>query len=136
MSRLVNYGAGDISDRLTILALKIFHGQVAGKETKHWEQERMVLLTQIRARTLNGIWFEQVLELGAVNAALWTATDHLRGRAEALGHEKDEGVVAEHRYQAGTLGIQILYWNDRRAELVNTINKLAGDQLGSEKGKD
>src|ERR1700676_1554522 len=76
--RLLNWGPGECSDRLTILALKILHGTDAGKDVKHFTDERNALLTDIRARTLNGKWFEAVLELAAVNAALWHAEDRLR----------------------------------------------------------
>ena len=130
---MVNLGAGDISDRLTILALKILYGIEAGKEVKHFVDERNALLTMIKGKTLNGMWFEHLLGLGAVNAALWIATDHLRGRAHAIEHEKDEGAIAEHRLQAGHQGIQMLKLNDQRAALIEQINKLSGDAIGPEK---
>ena len=132
--RLVNYGAGEMSDRLTILALKLLYGLDAGKDVKHFRDERNALLVQIRARTLNGVWFEQVLDLGATNAALWQAEDHLRGRRRAVEHEEDEGVIAAHYAEAGRLAFRIQALNDQRAALIERINQDAGD-AGSGKEK-
>lgn len=121
--RLMNPGAGEITDRLTILALKILHGGHAGKDTTHFENERNSLLVQIRTRTLNGSWFEQVLDLAATNAALWEAEDDLRELRENSGSLD----------AAGRLAFRIQELNDRRAAIVETINKQTGELLGEEK---
>lgn len=140
--KLVNYGAGELSDRLTILALKILIGSEAGKDVAHFEQERAVLLTQIRSRTLNGVWFEQVLALGAVNAALWHAEDDLRTWREKLrptGPDSTglrgpgEGYKAAVVIEVVDLAFRIQALNDARAELIRTINVHAGDEVGREK---
>lgn len=125
MARLVNPGAGDLSDRLTILALKIHFAEEAGRETTAYKTERTALLSQIRSRTLNGVWFETVLELAAVNAALWHAEDDLRmfrGLPRGLSEPDKEMVI--------NLAFQIQATNDRRAALIDKINKDAGDQGG------
>jgi hypothetical protein len=140
--KLVNPGAGETSDRLTILALKILAGLEQGKETVHWETEQAALLTQIRARTLNGKWFEAVLKLGAVNAMLWHAEDDLRalGRQWEVWNKPDSSGLtgAEDRkraaLEAAPLAFRIQALNDRRAELVQQINKEAGDGDTKEKG--
>jgi len=75
----------------------------------------------------HGRWIEYYADLAAVNAALWHAEDHIRGRREAIAHEKDEGVIAEHRLQAGIIGLQIATLNDQRAALITLINELVGD---------
>jgi hypothetical protein len=124
--RLINIGAGEITDRLTILALKILTGEAAGKDTTHFENERTALLVLIRTRTLNGSWFQQVLELGAVNAALWYAEDHLReirGLSDPVSLAP--AIIA--------LAFRIQDLNDQRAQLVEAINKLSGDHIGPEK---
>jgi hypothetical protein len=127
--RLINPGAGEISDRLTILALKILHGDEQGKEVGHWEAERTTLLQKIHSRTLNAQWFDALLELGAVNAMLWHAEDDLRewrqGGPLYTGPQLEEIRVLAFRIQ--TL-------NDRRADLVSQINKEAGDGDAKEKG--
>lgn len=129
--RLVNYGAGELTDRLTILALKVLYGTEAGTPVAHFEQERAVLLTQIRSRTLNGVWFEQVLGLGAVNAALWHAEDDLRDyRIKYGGRELSPDLNSTAVVQ---LAFRIQDLNDRRAELVRTINQSAGDESAKEK---
>lgn len=122
--RLMNPGAGEITDRLTILALKILHAPEQGKDPTHFENERNGLLVQIRTRTLNGNWFEQVLDLAATNAALWDAEDDLRAlRLSGMGQLE----------AAGRIGFRIQELNDRRAGIVETINKLTGELVGAEK---
>ncbi len=119
---------------MTILALKILHGTEAGKDTKHFVDERNVLLHQIGARTLNGAWFAGVLELGAVNAALWHAENALRlyrasaggGTGPAMG--QIQGDVA----QVAQLAFRIQDLNDQRAALVEKINKDSGDHIGGQ----
>ena len=110
---------------MTILALKILHGDAAGKDIAHFETERSSLLAQIRTRTLNGSWFEQVLQLGAVHAALWYAEDALRGYRQKTTEYEEHAVVV--------LAFRIQDLNDRRAALIEAINKLAGDFIGVEK---
>jgi hypothetical protein len=131
MARLVNIGAGEVTDRLTILSLKILHGRAAGKPTDHFARERDVLLTQIRARTLNGSWFAQVLELAAVNAALWQAEEALRALRRDLqpGGAKDGNGWGD----AGLLAVRIQDLNDQRAALVASINTHTGECDGAEK---
>lgn len=130
MSRLTNLGPGDISDRLTILALKILVGQEKGRDVAHFQTEQTALLQQIRSRTLNGIWFEQVLELAAVNGQLWQAEDQLRGYRVAsegdINRFSELVLVAQCAFRIQSL-------NDRRAELVTLINANAGENVGAEK---
>jgi hypothetical protein len=125
--RLINPSTGEISDRLTILALKILAGAEKGTDVAHFETERAALLTAIRTKTLNGKWFEGVLGLGAVNAMLWHAEDDLRIlRNLPRGHAVDQ--------DATTIAFRVQALNDRRAELVGQINKEAGDGDSKEKG--
>ncbi len=129
MSRLVNYTLGDICDRLTVLALKIHHYTVAGRKVDHLVNERSVLLTQWTGRNPTGQWFAALLELGVVNAALWQETDSLR--------ELDDTPPDPSRLNAaGCIALRILALNDRRAQLVELIDKTSGDHKGSEKGQD
>jgi hypothetical protein len=129
MSRLVNPGIGDLCDRLTILALKILHGNEAGRETQHWEAERANLLAQVRSRELNGPWFEGLLELAAVNACLWQTEDDLRALRVQTEHVCTQGDLDRIRQVA----FRTQSLNDRRAELVHAISKAAGDERGQEK---
>ena len=122
-TRLKNYGPGEVSDRLSILALKRLFGAEAGKDTSVFQNEWAILLTEIRARTLNGKWFEAVLDLAAVNAALWHAEDDLRELRRVLDHSPSTAVLA--------FRIQAL--NDCRAGLIDRINKDAGEGLPSDK---
>src|SRR3990172_455729 len=71
MSRLINPGLGDYTDRLTILALKILFGEAGGKDVAHFRTEQTILLTKIRSRETAGAWLAATFELAAVNAILW-----------------------------------------------------------------
>lgn len=127
--RLINYGPGEIADRLTILSLKILHGGDAGKDVGHFVQERNALLAQLRGRETTGAWFEFVVDLGAVNGALWQAEDDLRNR-----RSEESGAHSIGWFQTITeLAFHIQSLNDRRAVLVQQINEKTGDFVGQEK---
>jgi hypothetical protein len=128
VTRLINFGLGEVCDRLSILALKILYGEEKKLDVAHFKHERVALLPKLIARD-NGRWLEHYSDLAAVNAALWHCEDHIRGRREAIAKEKDEGVVAEHRHAAGVLGLQIATLNDRRAALIQQINEFVGDKV-------
>ena len=129
MARLTNLGAGDYADRLTILALKILHYGAAGKPVEHLQKERDALLVKgFAGPALGKGAVEALLELGAVNAELWAKTDQLRAVAD------DPRIGPLAFVTAGELGIRIMRLNDRRAELVDAINKATGEFLGAEKG--
>jgi hypothetical protein len=134
MARLVNLGVGDIVDRLTILSLKLLYGEQAGKETKHFRDERNALLTQIHARDQYQLWYEQGLELHAVNAALWQAEDEMRGfREHELGTASGRILADGWLREVTDCAFQIQKLNDRRSELIAQINAKVGDPAGSEK---
>lgn len=128
MSRLVNFGLGEICDRVSILALKILYGEERKLDVTHFRNERNVLVTKLIARDA-GRWIEYYTDLAAVNAALWHCEDFIRARREAISREEDEGTVAEHRHAAGLLGLQIATLNDHRAGLVTAINECVGDKV-------
>ena len=114
---LLNPGAGEMCDRLTILSLKILAGQEAEKSVSHFVNERNGLLTKLKGRELNGAWFESVLQLGAVNAALWARTDEQRTYLAGISNWQ----------AAAECGCAIMRLNDERARLVRQINELSGD---------
>lgn len=126
--RLVNLGAGEISDRLTILSLKVLHAGAAGQDTAHFLNERSALLAQIRTRTLNGSWFDKVLELAAINGALWQAENEIR---EWRAPKQAYGPPDLDRIRQVAFSIQAL--NDQRAALIDAINQESGEHLGKEK---
>lgn len=127
MSRLVNYGAGEIADRLTILALKVAHGYEANQETNHWETERNALLVQARPKNVS---LEDVIELAAINAMIWQAEDELRHLRAMDPTPEDQPVTF---IQAGRLAFQLQRLNDRRAKCIEHLNREAGDFRGVEK---
>lgn len=134
MSRLIDPGVGDISDRLSILALKLLFGEAAGKPVDHFKKEQTALLAKIRARTLNGAWFTAYTELAAVNAALWHCEDDLRAcRAKAIPFTADTGEHLRDLHHAILLGFRIQELNDKRAAIIAAIDKDAGESVGEEK---
>jgi hypothetical protein len=126
--RFLDPGAGEITDRLTILALKLLFGREAGKDVLHFESERTSLLAKIRSKTLNGAWFDRVLDLAAVNAALWHCEDEMRRYRGSVALR--ETIVYQ---DVADLAFRIQSLNDQRANLVREINKDAGDSVGQEK---
>lgn len=128
MARLINFGPGEIADRLTILALKILFGTDAGKPVDHFERERNALLVSFR-QTEPAKLVEPLLELAAVNAALWHAEDDLRAwRGLNL-----TGAPLESVETVARIALQIQSLNDRRAVLVADINQRSGAAAGQEK---
>jgi hypothetical protein len=128
MSRLRNYGPGELADRLTILALKRLHGLEAKKDCSAWNNEWAILQTEARSkRTLS---LEAVLDLAAINAALWTAEDDLRllRSQEAARHTEEAFYVDVCR-----VAFRIQSLNDARAAIVDRINSAAGEAAGSDK---
>lgn len=130
--RLINYGPGEIADRLTILSLKVLFGTEAGKDCTHFQTEQTALLQQIRSRTLNGKWFAAYTDLAAVNAALWHAEDDLR-ELRMRWATGDSGYHTGIAPAVAEIAFRIQALNDQRAGLVQQINVDAGEGQGAEK---
>jgi hypothetical protein len=131
MGRLANPGLGDILDRLSILALKIVHGEDRGRDISPFVAERAALLRQlvddpnslpnIGTALSTALFFAQ-MELGAVNAALWQAEDQLRAwRGPSAPPSPEE------------LAVRIQALNDRRAALIDDLNDVSGRLIAAEK---
>jgi hypothetical protein len=127
--RLINFGPGEIADRLTILNLKQLYGKQAGKDVKHFIDEEHALLAQIRSRELVGPWLEHTLELAAVNAAIWQGEEALRSYRKI---DQAMSTVA-HVLPIVDIAFRLQELNDRRHELITLINVNTGDHLGEEK---
>lgn len=123
--KLTNPGAGELTDRVTILSLKLLYGKQADKDVSHFRNERTILLKQLAGRTLNGIWFESALDLAATNAALWRAEDDLR--------ECRRVEVEAAPLEVAKIAFTIQDLNDQRALLIDAINKHTGEASGQEK---
>lgn len=124
--RLINYGLGEITDRLSILSLKKLFGEQAGRDITHWRNEQNALLVQTRNRTLN---LELSLELAAVNAALWHKEDELR----SYRIQERTLVLSQLTAAIVSCAFRIQELNDQRASLVHKINEAAGDTSASDK---
>lgn len=122
MARLINPGDGDYLDRLTILALKVLHGELDGRDVAHFTTERTAILAKLQPK--GGPQLLAMQELGAVNAALWYAEDHLREYRQ-IPDPTPGNVMA--------LAFRIQELNDRRAALIARINEQSGTARGTEK---
>jgi hypothetical protein len=117
VSRLVNFGLGEICDRISILALKLLHAEEKKIDVSHFRNERATLMTKVLARD-GGRWIEYFTDLAAVNAALWSAEDALRElRSADLANEN-----------AARTAFRIQALNDKRAELITQINSFSGEK--------
>ncbi len=125
--KLIDPGIGELSDRLTILALKILFGTEAGKDVSHFVKEQTSILAKLRSRDLNGAWFTDYTDLAVVNAALWHAEDDLRALRDG-GPKTPTGWE-----EIGRLAMRIQSLNDDRALLVGRININTGDTSAQEK---
>ena len=130
--RLYPLGPGEILDRLTILSLKILHGEEAGKPTTHWEAEQDHLRASVTLYDVRPVAWD-LIALAAVNGALWEAEDELRARRRAGKFETDEAAVDACLLAIANLAMKIQSLNDRRAALVHEINCLLGAEAPKEK---
>ena len=129
MTRLINFGTGEICDRLSILALKILHAERASQRVDHFQAEQGALLGLLSARVPNHEAWRGLFRLSAVNGALWVAEDQmreLRARTKLTTFGGPPDVVERCAF-----AIQDL--NDRRSRLVEVINRATGEHTGSEK---
>lgn len=129
--KLINFGAGEIVDRLTILSLKLHHADAAGRPTDHFRNEQVSLLAKLKAG--NGIagYVEELLELATVNGLLWQAEDELRDWRRQF--KELAGLSGEATAEAAGAAFRIQALNDRRAQLVEAINLKTGEHRGAEK---
>jgi hypothetical protein len=135
MARLINPGVGDTLDRLTILALKVVYGTHRGRDVTAFVSERDALIgaliEQIQGMppmpAENGLAI--LFELGAINAALWQAEDELR----ALRTEQELDQASGSLREVVECAYRIQALNDRRAEMIERLNRRAGDKRGPEK---
>lgn len=122
MSKLVNYGLGEVCDRLSILSLKIAHGSEQQKEVSHFEAEQSVLRKELHVRNgAGGGWMGLLIDLSVVNARLWQQEDQLREYRKFVARSEQQlidTVVCAFLIQA---------LNDQRASLVKQINETVGD---------
>jgi hypothetical protein len=136
--KLINYGAGEIVDRLTILSLKLHYAEAAGKPAEHFKNEWTALVVKLKAA--NGVagYLESLLELSTINGRLWDAEDELRALRVTPEAKQAQwaGFGRTYAEQAMAVAFRIQSLNDRRAELVAAINQQTGEAYGREKLND
>lgn len=134
MGRLLSPGLGELLDRLTILRLKIIHGQQKQGGTgayKHFEAEEAqinMLLDRMGHPDDNDVLLLQV-KLQQVNAKLWELEDEM-ARYANLGNLAE---FPASQQDCATTAINIWRFNRERNALVYEINTLAGCNPGAEK---
>lgn len=112
---LTDPSVGELLDRLSILKLKIAHGEELIKPIGHFRTEQTEILRRLPQgwqTTLD----RQVTRLFEINELLWHGTDALRAAA------KTNEVEVHAR-----LGLSILRMNDERAQLIQAISEQHGD---------
>lgn len=126
--RLINFGPGEISDRLSILHLKIQYGKVAGKPIEHFERERNALLTKMPTLTSRSL--EASLELAAINAMIWQDTERVRQLRAIVDAPAPFpiGVSAE----LANLACRMQKCNDERGALITIVNVNTGNLVEGE----
>lgn len=132
MSRLIGYGPGEISDRLSILSLKILHAP-SDRDVSHFRVELAALAAQLLERRT----FSDSTSLGMaakkldqVNARLWRLEDEMRTfRLVVVGQSDDWSNARE----IAICALEINALNAQRSELIAEINRLAGHTGGPEK---
>ena len=118
MTRLINFGLGEIIDRLTILGLKIAH--LPSNDATAFETERRQLISMIPPNTADTI--PEWADLAQVNNALWQAEDKMRAYRER------PQLTTHDLFDVAALGMQCQALNDDRAQLIASINQSQGDQ--------
>lgn len=116
MTRLINFGLGEIVDRLTILALKIRHTE----DSLAFQSERDQLVALIKPHTAETV--TEWADLASVNNQLWQAEDKMRGYRERKLH-----LTTHDHFDVSDVAMQIQEFNDHRAELIRSINLSQGD---------
>lgn len=127
--RLLDPTAGEILDRLSILALKLEEGGIMTREVGEFVKEQQLLqahfnrLIYARAEMMNNsysfffVGVSQVYgRLFAVNALIWQRIHVVRKGPKRLG--------------AGKLAIQATILNDKRIALIAEIDKLVHGHEG------
>jgi hypothetical protein len=119
---LVEVGAGELLDKITILEIKGQRFKDADK-LAHVRRE-LAALSEARERSLGGLALEDLeAELKTLNEQLWDVEEDLR-RLEAAGEFGDRFVA---------LARSVYHQNDRRAEVKRAINERTGSRLVEQK---
>lgn len=129
--KLLDYGLGEVLDRLSILALKISYAQDQDRPIDHFMRERSKLLVQAATRTTGKV-FECYAELAVVNARIWQDEDSLRGMRKLAGAAVDGRLTANETDAVIATAFELQQLNDRRAALIAEINRTVGDDAGGE----
>ena len=117
MTRLIDFGLGEIVDRLTIIALKIQH-EVGSLGP--WQRERRALIARIAPDTAETI--PEWRDLANVNNQLWQEEDKMRAYREREGR-----LTTHDLFDVADLGMHCQALNDLRSQLIASINQSQGD---------
>ncbi len=112
MPRLIDFGLGEMVDRLTVLALKIAH--TADATTLTAEREQLIAL--IKPHTADTL--DEWATLARVNNALWHAHDRMRGYRKRFGQ-----LTLTDRLAVADLSFARQALHDQRIELIRVLNE-------------
>jgi hypothetical protein len=117
VSKLLDPGLGELTDRLSILGLKILSAEKTGRPFAHFVIERTAILSRL---ALMQPAVRLSADLYRVNSQLWEAEDRLRA---SRGDWDDIEYLREVTRLA--FGIQAL--NDERSQLIAQLNGQSTD---------
>lgn len=132
MGRLLHPGIGEYADRLTILQLKCERAP-RDASTEHFERERAEI--QMRVDTWQDAHrevdaarlTELTRQLRLVNTTLWELEDQM------ADHARYGGLTPTTSAEIADVGIEIWRTNQRRNQIIDEINHVAGTDRGREK---
>lgn len=112
----MNPNLGETIDRLTILERKIVEGRRQGRLVRRFADESAQLYAHVHKLGAPVGFLQQYLQLAALNAAIWDATDKMK---KAIDDDAASWMV--------TWGAAIFNWNNERAAIVAELGSASGE---------
>jgi len=120
---LIEVSIGELLDKLTILAIK--RERISDPQKLHHIEKEFSILQERSAEYLKNEEVSAIFEeLKKVNSELWVIEDGLRDMESKKNFDSEFVEKARAVY----------FTNDRRFELKNEINSLAGSAIREQKG--
>lgn len=134
MGKLMNPGLGDYLDRLSILELKIRHGQAAGKallQLDHFfgEMDQIYHALDTNKVVVSITELRDAISLTIINALLWQCEDQMTAWRRTYNAQfplsTGEDAAGDAQEIAG-LGLRISELNAKRAAVIRAISAAGG----------
>lgn len=116
---LLTPSPADVIERLTILELKILHGELQEKDVEHFRAEKQALIEHLGG--LGRMPGEFVVPLAIINALIWTREDRVRDLIRE--HEVNQFPTLP---EIGELALGTRKLGDRRHAILKEIDASFG----------